>query len=296
MFNGCVSLKSIIFGSNFKTSNVNNFAYLFYSCNSLESLDLSHFDSSSVTSMSNMFAECTSLTSLDLSNFRTNSITFIAEMFKGCMNLKYLDISNFDTSKVTIMEKLFSNCKNLEYINLNNFVEGNDIIITEILKGVPDNITYCTNNIESMPKIIEELNNKNCTINDCSNDWNTKTKKIIEDKNICVYDCSEDDSLIHQYKNKCYNNCPEGTILYNDNKQCLIVCPENLPFEKDEECFINCNAGDFFSQLCIINNKSIEAKEKIVNIIENSIKNDSFYLVLEDVLKNGNDLIIKYIN
>jgi hypothetical protein len=172
------------------------------------------------------------------------------------------------------MSYLFQNCKSLEYIKLNNFVEGKDIIITQIFDGVPDNLTYCSNNMEDIPKIMGELNNKSCTINDCSDDWNTKTKKSIDDKKICVYDCSEDDTHFHQYKNKCYNNCPEGTILSSDNTKCLVVCPENLPFEKDEECFVDCNAQDFFNKLCIINKKNIEAKEKMVDIIENRIKDE----------------------
>ena len=296
MFFNCISLKSINFGSNFKTSNVSSFSFTFYSCISLESIDLSSFDTSSVTSMYNMFAECTSLTSIDLSNFRTNSIKFAPQMFEGCSNLKYLDISNFNTSNVIQMYSFFKNCTNLEYIKLNNFVEGNDIVITEMFEGVPDNITYCTNNIGNMPKIKGELDIKNCTINDCSDDWNTKTKKSIEDKNICVYDCSEDDTYIHQYKNKCYNNCPEGTILSSDNKKCIVVCPENLPFEKNEECFAECTSQDFFNQLCIINNNTIQSNEKMVDIIENSIKDESFNLLLEEIVNNGNDLMIKDIN
>ena len=160
------------------------------------------------------------------------------------------------------MSNFFKNCKSLEYIKLNNFIEGNDIIINKIFEGVPDNITYCSINMENMPKIIRELNNKSYTINDCSDDWKTKTKKSIDDKNICVYECSEDDTYIYQYKNKCYKNCPEGTILSNDNKKCLVLCPENSPFEKNEECYSYCSAEDFFNKLCIINNKNITAKEK----------------------------------
>ena len=56
-------------------------------------------------------------------------------------------------------------------------------------------------------------------------------------KKICVYNCSQDDIYNLQYKNKCYNDCPEGTIVSSDNKKCLIVCPEDQPFETNEECF-----------------------------------------------------------
>ena len=296
MFSGCSSLKSIKFG-NFQTSNVETFGNLFSSCSSLESIDLSNFDTNKVTSMVEMFSECTSLTSINLSNFHTNSLQSVNGMFSICTNLKYLDISNFDISNVQMIFFLFSDCENLEYINFNNFKEGSDYILLSSFSGVPDNITYCINNIDNMPKILAELNNKNCSINDCSEDWKTKIKKSIDEKRICVYDCSQDDTYIFEYKNKCYNNCPDGKTLSSDNKICLIVCPEERPFEKNEECIEDCSALDFFNNICIINNKNTNAKEKMVENIENQIDDDSFNSLLENILNNdNNDLIIKDIN
>ena len=148
-----------------------------------------------------------------------------------------------------------------------------------------------------MPKVLEELNNKNCSINDCSDDWNIKIKLIIEDKQICVYDCSQDDIYKLQYKNKCYIHCPEGIVESNDNKTCLIACPETQPFEKNEDCFNDCFASEFFNNICIINNKSTQAKEKMVKNIENQINTESFNSLLENIINNdNNDLIVKDIN
>ena len=62
-----------------------------------------------------------------------------------------------------------------------------------------------------------ELRNKNCAINDCSDSWNIKIKKIISEKQICVYDCFQDNIYIYEYKNKCYDDCPIGTIKSNIN-------------------------------------------------------------------------------
>ena len=104
-------------------------------------------------------------------------------IFYECTNLKYLDISNFNITNVVGRITLpFYNCEKLEYINFKNFKEGNGNNLSQILEGVPDNLTYCINNIDNMPKILEELNNKNCSINDCSDDWNIKIKLIIEEK------------------------------------------------------------------------------------------------------------------
>ena len=291
MFYECTSLKSINFGNIFNTFKVKSLAYFFYNCSSLESIDLSNFDISSVTKIDYMFSKCTSLISLDLSNFRANSLEYILAMFEGCINLKYIDISNLNASTISEIYDLFRDCKNLEYIKLYNFIEARDLIIEDMLEGVPDNLTYCTNNEANIPIIIGELNKKNCTINDCSDLWNTKTKKIIEEKNICVYDCSTDEMYKYEYKNKCYKNCPNGTFLSNNKKNCLIECPENLPFEKNEECVADCNVEDFFHKVCRINNKNIQSKEKMVYNIENS------NLFFEDILNKGeNDLILKDIN
>ena len=44
---------------------------MFFGCNSLKSLNLSHFDTSKVTSFENMFGWCKALETLDISNFDT---------------------------------------------------------------------------------------------------------------------------------------------------------------------------------------------------------------------------------
>ena len=60
MFDGCTSLKSLSL-SNFDTSNVEFFDYIFYGCNSLKSLDISNFDISNEKSISHDFENCNSL-------------------------------------------------------------------------------------------------------------------------------------------------------------------------------------------------------------------------------------------
>ena len=292
MFSGCTSLISIEFG-NFNTSKVTNFASLFKKCNSLISLDLSKFDVSSANYFSFMFNGCSSLISLNLSNFRTKSATQLSCLFQDCTNLQYVDISNFDTTNVNWLSYIFSNCVNLKYINLKNFIEGSSLQFSSFLDGVPDDLTYCVNNVDNIPLILEQLKTKTCIINDCSDDWNTKTKIIINEKNICVYHCSEDDTYKFEYKNKCYNICPSGTIESIENNKCLIVCSEETPFEKEEECYSVCTAQEFFNEICIINNKAISAIEKMANIIDNEIMDESMESLLEDVLNENIDLIIE---
>ena len=264
-------------------------SYLFSSCTSLTSIDLSNLDTSSVTSVYYMFSECLSLTSIDLSKFNTDSLENIEGLFSYCENLKYLDMSNFDLSKTTSLSFFLYGCQNLEYINFNNFIQGNQInSAIMIFDGVPNNITYCINNKENMPLIIEELNKRNCTINDCSDDWINKQKLEITEKNICVYDCFDDNRYKHQFKSKCYENCPDGTTLSSDNKLCLIQCKEDKPFKFKEECVSECKAIDFFNNECTINKKSTEAKETMVGIIEN----DMFKNLSDSLFDNKKDFIV----
>ena len=293
MFSGCTSLTSINL-NNFNTSKVKSMANLFHSCTALTSVDLSNFDTSSVKYMDSMFHECLSLTSLDLSKFSTDSLEIVSELFYDCKNLKYIDISNFNLSKAYSISHLFYGCENLEYINLNNFIEGNQISDADMLfNKVPNNIVYCINNKENIPLIMEELTNKICAINDCSDDWNSKQKLQIPEKDICVSDCSEDNKYIYQFKNKCYENCPNGTILSSDNKLCLIECTKDKPFKFQEECVSDCKGIDFFNNGCSINNKSIEAKETMIDKIKNDIVRKEMNLYLSEYLfDNKKDLII----
>ena len=54
--------------------------YMFYSCSSLTSINLSNFncdkikETNDMENMFNMFSNCSSLTSLNLSNFTTNNV------------------------------------------------------------------------------------------------------------------------------------------------------------------------------------------------------------------------------
>ena len=323
MFSGCESLLSINF-SGINTKKVRTMNFMFYNCKSLISLDLSDLDTSKVLSMLRMFQNCYSLKSIDLSSFNTSSTTIMTYMFQDCHELSYLDISNFDTSKVMMMlgmfinckklsylnlskwdlssilsiNNLFINCSNLEFIDFTNFKETTMVDKDSILDGLPDNFSYCINNNENMPLITEAINNKNCTINDCENTWKNKQKKIISEKNKCVYECIDYESYSYTFKNKCYNKCPEGTYLSNEEeKLCSIKCTEELPFEKNEECFSECNAKDFLSEICTINNKTIQAKESMINKITSAITDGSIDTMLSNVI-NGEkkDLIIKDTN
>ena len=103
------------------TANVTDMSYMFYSCSSLTSLDVTHFNTANVTNMSYMFSICVALTSLDVTNFDTANVTDMPRMFMGCSSLTSLDVTNFNTANVTGMSYMFANCAALTSLYLTNF-------------------------------------------------------------------------------------------------------------------------------------------------------------------------------
>ena len=235
IFYGCSSLTSLDL-SNFDTSKVTTMNRMFYGCSSLTSLNLSNFDTSNVQIMAEMLYGCSSLTSLDLSNFNTSQVINMTRMFKGCSSLTSLNLSNFNTLKVNSMNEIFYGCSNLEYINLNNFVEralsNNTDYYQNIFYDISDNAVICINEINTKEKIFPQINNTNCFVVDCSNEWKSKQKKIINSTNECIENCNENSFYQFEYNGRCYENCTNG-FLYDENqiKKCkceldeCLLCP-----------------------------------------------------------------------
>ena len=293
MFNNCSSLISLDLSS-FNTSQVSFLNSMFYFCTSLTSINLSSFNTSNVLTMDKMFFECNKLKSLDLSNFDTSKTSYFSNLFYNCSELISLDISNFNTGNALLMEDMFFNCNNLQYINISNFKRVNNAYIDNLFEKVPENITYCFNIENEIPEFIEQLKSKKCSINDCSDDWQKKEKNSIPEKDMCVYNCSLDDEYKIEFKNQCYRNCPNGTYLSPENNRCIIICGEDLPFEQNEECVLNCSSQDFFNNICKINNQNLNSKENMINTILNEIVNGYADLLLLKVInEEKKDFFVK---
>ena len=121
LFSHLYNLKTIQGLENLDTSQVTNMSEMFYYCESLTNLDVSHFNTSQVTNMSEMFELCENLTNLDVSHFNTSQVTNMSEMFELCVNLTNLDLSNFDTSQVTNMFYMFWSCDSLTNLDVSRF-------------------------------------------------------------------------------------------------------------------------------------------------------------------------------
>ncbi|NUF99033.1 BspA family leucine-rich repeat surface protein [Lactobacillus mellis] len=121
LFSYLSNLKTIQGLENLDTSQVTDMSYMFYGCERLTNLDVSHFDTSQVRYMDWMFSDCYNLTSLDVSHFNTYQVIEMTRMFYYCENLADLDVSHFDTSQVTDMGMMFTGCYNLTNLDVSHF-------------------------------------------------------------------------------------------------------------------------------------------------------------------------------
>lgn len=119
MFDSCESLESIDL-SNFDTAGFEYFDRMFFGCSSLEKVDLGGVDTSAATDMGGMFFGCSSLKDVDVSRFDTSNVMVMEVMFRGCSSLESLDLSSFDTSKAEYMDSMLEGCTSLKKLGLSD--------------------------------------------------------------------------------------------------------------------------------------------------------------------------------
>ena len=72
LFSSLSGLNAVVFNKDFDSTNVNNIEAMFYSSNSLTSVDLGHFTTTNVMDMNDLFSSCNELNYVDITNFSTN--------------------------------------------------------------------------------------------------------------------------------------------------------------------------------------------------------------------------------
>lgn len=107
------------------TSEVDDMRLMFFSCTSLETLDLSSFNTEKVTTMATMFEKSKNLRSIKLpKGFIGSSVTNLNATFRGCESLTELDLSGSNTENVKDMNEMFYDCKALSKLDLTSFKTG----------------------------------------------------------------------------------------------------------------------------------------------------------------------------
>ena len=133
MFYSCDTLEKLNVSS-FDTSLVTDISFAFPNLNSISSLDVSHFKTDEVIKMTEIFSFNKNLEILK-QNFYTHYIIDFSSMFNSCKKLKMLDLSNFDTSKATTIASMLFNCSSLTSLNINNFNTSLAINMSNLFNG-----------------------------------------------------------------------------------------------------------------------------------------------------------------
>ena len=310
MFGGCSNLENLEFDKEINTSIVEKMSGLFAGCSRLTSLDLAKFDfskvkdmswmfngcsnlvkidfgNSSTTSLENiavLFQSCSKLTSVDLSNFDTSKVTNMAYTFFGCNNLKYLDLSSLNISNLNFTNNMFYGCYSLIYLNLKFFQITNDTNINIPFDNLPSNLIYCINDEYTKINLLG-----NDIISICSDSCVKENyTKIDINNNQCIDTCLKSNNK-YEYKNYCYEKCPNRTLLDNylceDNAcnfyssaNCQDKTPKGYYLDLNEDiykkCFENCDYCNGPGN--VENNNCTKCKSNFVFLNESKYETNCF--------------------
>ena len=175
--------------SHLNTENVIHMNYMFYNCKSLKKVDLSNFDTKKVTHMNNMFFGCSSLKTLKLSSFITENVINMKGLFWNCSSITELDLSNLDTSKVKNMSNMFNKCECLTSLNLSNFDTKNVEDMSSMFNNCKNLINLDLSNFDT-----KNVENMNSMFSGCVSLQNLKFRNLntqnVTDMDNMFYGCS----------------------------------------------------------------------------------------------------------
>ena len=110
------AITSFTWGGMNVSENLNTLSYMFYDCQSLQSVSLKGLNTENVTSLSALFRSCYNLTNIDFSGCDFTKVTDCSAMYSGC-NLQDIDLSGLNLKNVTNTEYMFWGCDMLASIN-----------------------------------------------------------------------------------------------------------------------------------------------------------------------------------
>ena len=208
-----------------------------------------------------------------------NTINFVSSI--ECYNTPfgfYLDENNL---YITKCYKTCQICDQKGNETHHNCIECTSDFPKEIKTGIYANC-FCPN--------YHYFDNENqtyiCTKNlTCPNEY----KKLIEEKSECIDDCQKDSIYRYQFRNKCYDKCPNDTEI-SDEKDfyCEVLCNEEFPFEiiETQECVKKCDIISLLEKTCKLNYKP--SYKILSNLIIDEIINGSLDEELEKMIQKNN--------
>ncbi|MBO5179324.1 MAG: BspA family leucine-rich repeat surface protein, partial [Clostridia bacterium] len=185
---------SIIGLNKLDTSNATSMSFMFFSCSSLTSLDVSGFNTSAVTAMVNMFDGCSGLTSLDVTKFNTINVTSMHSMFNRCSGLTSLDVTKFNTSAVTNMSYMFDYCSSLTNLDVSGFNTSAVTNMSYMFKSCSSLTSLDVSSLDTSSVINMEAIFSDCT-NLTSINLNNLNTSAVEDMSHMFNECKSLTSL-----------------------------------------------------------------------------------------------------
>ena len=150
---------------------------------------------------------------------------------------------------------MFRDCSKLEYINLNNFDNSKIGTIYYMFDNLPKNAVICLKEIDTQSKILLKFKSHiRCAAIDCTDDWRSKQKKIINETNQCIESCDKSLQYPYEYNGICYENCQNG-YLYDENNNKMNICRCEI-----DECLL-CPKESLILGLCTKCNSNYYPKE-----------------------------------
>ena len=135
--------------------------------------------------------------------------------------------------------------------------------------------------------------NKNYSLHYCTKEEKCPEEydKLIKERNECVNKCEEDNKYKYEYKKRCYEQCPEGSMKIINNIVineyfCKPICTEENPFEYiyTQECVKNCPIKDMKQNTCIQNYKNDKKDEELGSDNKNKEENNKEDTKAQDIM------------
>ena len=235
LFYGCDDLINVDL-SHINTTDMSRISYTFYNCKNVEQINFTSLDTSNLQYTEFLFAGCENLVDIiGFENINTSLIKYTTGMFFDCKNLRMINLSSFNLDDIEEQYGMFVNTTSLQMVNLGNCTDANNLFDTNqeynlIVLGNQDiNTSSLSGNIKvyslnETNNITELLEDLACVIGDGEK---CASCSMEEGKQaFCGY-CNEGYYLPfgNQYsKTKC-KKCDEGCLsCYAEENSDISIC------------------------------------------------------------------------
>ena len=199
------------------------------------------------------------------------------------INVCYKEPEGYYLDTDDIYKPCYSLCKscNKEGNETNN--NCNECISTYHLILNSNNINNCYEKCNYY-YYFDSVGNYHCTSKE---NCPEEQSKLITTKSQCINDCAKDDVYKFEENNVCVK-------VKSENGK-ILICPINLPCEKNSECIETCTAQEFLEKECIINNKNNQTvQDNIIKSIKTEITNGNLNSIISNIKDgNKNDYILQ---